>query len=297
MPPVVSEKNLGYGLRALPPDPRDFALGAFYDLPKLEELPEEYFLMPKKILDQKDSDFCTAFASVAASMDQENVELSPEFTFAMTKEIEGDFQSWGADLRTAAKSHVKIGALDIRMAPFSIKTHARDFLAHWENWPQELRDKAAVHKKQAYFSVEGPYDLFSTIMASLWKFRLELRSVFTGALWRPEWTRAPGGRIPNEELPKKGFGHAFKICGWKQIHGEPHLIAQLSNGEDQGDKGFFYFPRSIVVKEFTYGCFMFADLPKEETKETAAKKSQEFRRKKYGGWLAWLLAFIRRNWL
>ena len=87
MPPVVSEKNLGYGLRALPPDPRDFALGAFYDLPKLEELPEEYFLMPKKTPAKKKSVFSRGFASVAASMDQENVELSPEFPFAMTRKL------------------------------------------------------------------------------------------------------------------------------------------------------------------------------------------------------------------
>lgn len=240
-------QNLGFGLRPLPKDDRDFALGAFYDLPKLEELPPEFFLMPKKIEDQDNSDLCTAFASTSVTEDQEGIEMSPEFTFAMTKEIEGDFATWGADLRSACKSHTKIGALPKVESPFSLATHSRDFVANWTNWPQELKNKAAIHKKQNYFSVEGPYDLFDDIRASLWGYRLELRSIMTGVLWRPEWTHTfssdafNNGIIPTNELPKNGFGHAFKICGWKQIINEPYLIAQLSNGENIGDKGFFYF--------------------------------------------------------
>ena len=302
------EKRIYGGLQSLPPDDRDFALGAFYELPPLSELPSEYFLMPKRILDQKDSDLCTAFASVAASMDQEGVELSPEFTFAMTKKIEGDWHEWGANLRDAAKSHVKIGALPKELSPFSLATHPRDFIANWDNWPFELQEKAAAYRKQAYFSVEGPYDLFDNIRASLWKFRLELRSIWTGALWRLEWTRAVDGIIPNEELPKEGFGHAFKLCGWKQIivRGnldspsgdpvvyEPYLIAQLSNGEDTGDKGFYYFPREVVNREFTFGNYMFQDLPPSETKETSIEKSREFRTKKNEAFLAWLTSIVKK---
>jgi hypothetical protein len=52
-----------YGLLPLPKDDRDFKLGALYTLPKLSEIPDAFELDVLGIKDQRDSDFCTAFAT------------------------------------------------------------------------------------------------------------------------------------------------------------------------------------------------------------------------------------------
>lgn len=118
-------------------------------------------------------------------------------------------------------------------------------------------------------------DTFDKIRATLWQNRGEERSVLAGCTWRQEWTRAPGGLIPRS-YGNGGFGHAFKIFGWKKIDGETYLVAQLSNGSEIGDGGIFYFPRSVVNKEFTYGLFTFKDMPREEAEYLHKKKLAGF---------------------
>ena len=130
----------------------------------------------------------------------------------------------------------------------------------------ELDNKAAYFKKESYLAVKGQYDLMDDIRATLWANLENKQAILTGCLWRSVWTRTSGGIIPKFNLDKEGFGHAFAIVGWKEIAGEIYLIAQLSNGTDIGDKGYFYFPRSIVNKEFSYGCYVFNDMPAFEVK-------------------------------
>ena len=116
-------KRIG-GLNPLPPDNRDFKLGAAFTLPALSELPAEFEHPILGISDQGNSDMCGAFSSCSASELQEGVKLVPEYQFALIKELEGgDVDSFGADLRSIMKSHVKIGALEEKYRPqgFSIK--------------------------------------------------------------------------------------------------------------------------------------------------------------------------------
>lgn len=147
------EKQITGGLKTLPYDARDFSFGAIFGLPKLEELPDVYFIPPLAIKDQGNSDMCAAFASISASEDQEGVELSPEYVFMKAKEMEGDYTTWGLSLRDVCKVLTKIGSIEMKDAPFSLATKDRDFLANFSNWPPELDGKAIKHKKASYFAV------------------------------------------------------------------------------------------------------------------------------------------------
>lgn len=109
------------GLRPLPPDSRDFSFGAIFGLPKLEELPDVYFIPPLAIKNQGNSDMCAAFASASVSSDQEGVDLSAEYVFAQGKKLEGDWTTWGLDLRTICKVHVKIGAIEQSQSPYELQ--------------------------------------------------------------------------------------------------------------------------------------------------------------------------------
>ena len=140
-------------LRETPPDERDFSLGAITKLPELSEIPDDFMLDGIEIKDQKSTDFCTQFACCGMSQLQEGVSLSPEWSFARTKQITGDVNGYGEDLRTAVATHVKVGAVEAKDVPFSVRTKSSEFLRRIENYPPELEKKAFVHMKQSYVKV------------------------------------------------------------------------------------------------------------------------------------------------
>ena len=263
------------GLLPLKPDARDFSVGAIFAPIDVSEIPDDFSLGKLKVKDQGSSDFCSGYAVTSASELQEDVELSPLWQFAKTKELTGDWKSWGVNLRDACKSAVKFGSLPLNESPelapdwVSQRVWDRDDIANWTTWPAELDFKAEKHKKASYFSVsKGGYkDLFDAVQGELWRNREDKRGVVVGALWRPEWITAESGVI-SQEYGKEGFGHAFLFIGKKTINGVPYLVAHLSNG-DIGDNGEFYFSRNVVNKEIgKYGAFMFNDLPADYYKKT-----------------------------
>lgn len=258
---------LKQGLTELPFDGNDFPRVAVFGSIAPQDIPTGDFLvsMTISVKDQGDSDECTAFATVAASEDQEAVILDPHFTFYATKVLLlKDPESWGADLRSACKSHVKFGALEEEYAPFAANVE-RSMILDTRNWTEDHKALAYEHRKNSFFDVlkDSPYDTFDTIRGALWQNRSKMQSVITGAKWRAEWTDAPGGVIPEKDYRGvPGTPHAFVLKGQRVFDGVPHIVAQLSSGEDIGDKGIFYFPRGVVNDEFTYGCFSFEDMPR-----------------------------------
>lgn len=251
------------GLEKLAYDKRDLSLGGIFGFAKLTDVPDIDWIVkePLKMKNQLDKDFCTGYTVTEVSEDQEGVELSPDFQYAASCRIRGDYTKWGMDLRIAFKSAVEYGSLAVSDVPFLTDDKTRDFLANPVNWPLECWEKATAYKKQTFYAADGPYDIFDNIRSNLWKYKEEHRTIGVGAKWRNSWISAPNGVVP-DVYEDDGFGHAFKIFGQKMINGEPHLIAQLSNG-DIGDNGIYYFKRSVVNREFgDYGQFMYQDLPK-----------------------------------
>lgn len=260
------KNKIGGGLEELPFDPRDFSHEEVFGAMRADELPENDFMVAPifNIKDQGETDRCTAYATTAASEDQEGVVLDPNFTFFATKVLVSNSpDSWGANLRDACSSHVKYGGLEEEYAPLPL-TATRDQILSPEIWDEDHKALAYEHRKTSFFAVDGPHDIFDNIRSSLWMHRAKMQSVITGTKWRPSWTDAPAGKIP-AEYEENGSGHAFCFKGQRILDGVPHLVAQLSNGESIGDKGLFYFPREVVNKEFgKFGLFIFEDLPREK---------------------------------
>ena len=249
------------GLLELTPDSRDFSLGAITKLPKLEELPENFYHNPLEIKNQFNSDFCAAFSSCAASELQEGVNLSPEYQFALIKEIiGGDVDSFGADLRSAMKSFVKVGSIKKSDCPFTINQKDPSFLRRIENYPPELKQKALVHAKNTYVAISGQYDHFDNIRASIWLFREKKRVPVFGVRW--------GWPLDNpivQNITIGGEGHALYSTGWRKIGNETYLVVPNSYGEGYGEKGYFYFSREVINQYVSiYGTFVFIDLTPEE---------------------------------
>lgn len=253
-------------LQPLPKDLRDIKLGALYpDNKDPSVLPESFRASGGffGIKNQASTDFCTAFATIGASERQENIELDPVFTMMATKIIDGHIESFGANLRDAAKSHKEYGALEKKDAVFTIGNDRTKILTK-SNWPDDLFEKAKEHKKESFIMIEpyGKVDLFDAIRFAMWDGRIKSQEVVTGAYWKADWNK-PDGVIP-KTYSSFGMPHAFRFDGWDKINGELYLHAILSNGHGIGKQGEFWMPRIVANRELVYGSLIFNDVNPEE---------------------------------
>ena len=248
------------GLIELPKDERDYSVGALFDLPKLSELPSTYIVGAPMMKHQRDTDFCAAFASDSLSEIQEEIELCPEWVFAVAKDMDGQVDGFGTDLRTICKVHTKFGAIEAKDAPYSLeKGQDKDFLRRLENWPKDLFTKALAHKKGSYFMVkDSDTDDFDTIRRTMWKFRKEKCGVLFGVMWSWPLSDVYMRTVQN------GTGHALAILGWTtEADGQVYMYIQNSYGPDAGMGGRHYFSRD-VINAFAdrFGCFLLLDMPR-----------------------------------
>ncbi len=255
-------KILG-GLNPTPRDDRDFPLGKIVDLPHPDTLPKRFRLNPPfEVKDQKDSDFCTATMSTGISELQEDVELSPEWSFAVSKEMTRDVDAWGQNLRDALLAHVKVGAVAKTSVPFSLETKDVMFCRNIHNYPSYLKELAVRYRKQSLFKVVGPYDHFDNIRSAMYLFRDEKRAAGFGTLfpWR-------SNQKIMKEPPKNGGGHAMYTYGWDVIDGVQYLVVRNSYGKKAGDNGDHYFSRGVINEMVEmYSSYMLIDLDPETAK-------------------------------
>ena len=255
------ENKIKFGLRITKPDSRDFKLSSITRLPKLEELPEEFMLDPLSIKYQGNSDYCTAMACCGVSELQEEIELSPEWNFAVSKMISGDINGWGQDLRSAMKAHTRYGAIETRETSATLEKFDHTVLRDIKNYPDYLFSKAVKHRKKSYVSIDGPYDNFDNIRATIHKHKEEKRAVITGLLWK--WSMKEP--VITNVVSNRGEGHCIWICGWKKVNGQPMLILVNSYGNWSGDNGLFYVPRAVVNHAVNkFGSYTFVDMTPEE---------------------------------
>lgn len=243
---------------------RDFSykktFGAFTET----KLPDD-FTVDKQvwIKDQGSDDSCVGQAIAAVSETQEEVELSPWYTWSKTRQImNASLQVFGADPRSACKAAIKYGFLQKNVDTIINRNEA----ANWKNYTANEDNLAKLHRKGSFFKIDGGKDLFESIIFCLDRHKVDKMTAFVGTYWQPEWTYSAGGIIGNQ-WGNTALPHAFKASGLKYINGNPYLVCQLSNGENIGDKGIFYFPRE-QVNRFLFA-YAFYDLdPNIVKKET-----------------------------
>lgn len=260
----INEKKINTGLQPTPIDERDFQLGAFFNLPKVGELPTEFFLKPLKIKDQGFTDFCSAFATTSVSEIQEGVELNPIFSFGASKEITEDPESWGQNLRDACKAHVQYGALEEAEAQFKTENIDKYRSTHrnLSKWGPEARELAKKHCKESFWKITGQYDHFDNIRSAMWKFKEEKRAVIFGVEFG--WLMEDHVLAMENYKEQGASGHAMAIVGWES---KDYVITLQSYGLEAGNNGLQLMHRDAVNKlTEKYGAYMLIDMPKEDAK-------------------------------
>lgn len=275
-------KKRNYGLVFEPKDGTEYSLGSYVNLPKLEELPQEFQITPLEIKDQQSSDFCAGYGTCSMSEIQEGILFEPSWTFAKAKELLGDVDSYGTTIKSVLKVHCESGALPKQEAPFSIETKSSSFLRRIENWP-DVEDKAYPYRKGSYWHISGPYDFFDNARAAMWLFRDEKRTIGSGVDWG--W---PNNK-PIISTIGNGPGHFVYYNGWVTLeNGEPAMILTNSYGEDVGNYGQFYMTRDVFNFYCDkYGAYMLIDITPEE-----AKKAMEAGIKHNDNWLIRLIKYL-----
>lgn len=270
------------GLQPLPKDNRDFKLGALFDLPPIEELPEEFSLgclWVENQIEAREDDFCSAYATCGASELQEEVKLSRRYSFALSKELSGDKDEWGQDLRTAMKVHTKFGAVEEKDLDDKETLMDSVFARDITNYREILKSKALVHKKKTYIYAG---DTLDDIKRAIWKFRDEKRAIVLGVEWG--WSL----REYFIDKPTSGYGHALYAIGWNKLGLEVVNSAGLSSGNN----GRHILSKVVVNKYLPrFGAFMFIDMPREYVewlKENNAKADQN--------WISQFISLIKELW-
>lgn len=243
------------GLLPTPYDERDFQLGAITTLPPLSELPHIFILPNIEIKNQRNSDFCSQFMSCGMNGLEEGTSLSPEWAFAVSKQLSGDPDAFGQDLRTALSVHVKYGAIEAKDCPYTVDNKDTAFLRRITNYPS-LFVKATEHIKKSYVKVTGNFDAFDNIRSTIWKYRAEKRGVGTGFIFG--WDT--DDKIL-DTIPRSGGGHAMYYAGWTTIKNIPYLVVVNSYGKEAGDQGTHLVSREVAnYFEAIYGAYMFIDM-------------------------------------
>jgi len=259
------------GLKKLPEDKRDYALGAIFSLPKLEELPDEFEIKPYDILDQGGSDFCSAATRAGQkAITEDKMPFYPAL-FAISKEISGDPDEWGQDMRNAFKASIKSAPLT-ETAPETLKKALRSndwvYLRDIAHYPPEYIESGKKYADGSFFKVVSPfYDEFDTAKAALWKWRDEKRTIAIGVVFA--WS------LQTEKLEGTedgGFGHMMYVNGWNK----DGLIVVNSYGRDAGVDGKHIISRE-TINHFAkrYGMMMGVDMPKEKAKYCVEHKIKE----------------------
>lgn len=239
------------GLQLLPKDHRDFQLGFITTLPKLKDLPGIFTLGNTIIRHQAregNSDFCTAYSTVGMAYLEDGIEGSVEWSFAASKEISGDNEQFGQNMRTAMKTWRKYGSPPRDKVKIPAQLNHRRYLSNYADF---LKQEARILKKKAYVSTKGPYNAFDNIRASIWKYREEKRAVGIGLVFA--W---PVQQEYLETIKDGGFGHMMFVTGWKP----DYLEVVNSYGKGAGKDGKHWISKEVIehfVKR--YGAFMLID--------------------------------------
>lgn len=255
-------------------DARDFNHQVFFGATarQLKALPRSLGRTPRKIKNQGNTNFCTAFATSTASEFQEGIELSPEFQAAKIGEHSGYPITDGADPRKALEAARIFGSAPQDKVGYSLANKSDAFLADWNNWPQPLDMLAYPYEKASYFNInKGSFDPYDNI-------RLALTDAYTAngvgmafTQWKGDtWNYAENGFVDTLGGKVGGY-HAYVYLDYDSTYkGTEVLVVQNSVGEEYGDKGLQYFTREVIndiYKDPLSGAYMFRDLSPELIKK------------------------------
>ena len=257
-------KNTG-GL-PIRPDPRDDKFSEIvFGSPTLPDFPKTLGRKRNKAKNQSNSLSCTKHTTAGASEYQDGIELSAAYGWSLLCEKVKNFTPNGAEPRAAMGLSCEIGELAQADAQFTFPEDDPQIIGNWENWNQRevLKAYAERYKKAAYIKVVKVGDYFDSIRNALYVGKAKNQVVMAFGTWYGEWSQT---YVPTVYVNFSSY-HAYLFVDFDTIDGTEYLVVQNSYGENLGDRGYQYFPRETINKEFAKygtGLYVFEDLTPEQ---------------------------------
>jgi hypothetical protein len=260
----MAHKKNNTGLQQLPPDERDYQLGAYFLLPKT--LPKKFSLNPPTVKDQGDSDLCSCFSLSSMAEMMDGVEISPLWAFAVAKMLTGEPESWGLNMRDAFKVWTKYGAVPEKDAEYKSSQSSDQKIRYYGNWVKAYPMRFE-YGKGSFWSAGKT---FEEIKQAIYKFK---QPVAIGVIWR--WNY--GQKYLREDNATGGeFGHMMFAYGWE----DDYLKIQNSWGTGAGSRGRHCLHKDVINKYAPmFGAMTWSDLPADRAKyvlENELKESQNW---------------------
>lgn len=268
-----------HGLRPTRVDPKDKR----FEVRKLfgaVSFPDEYNAdfgtsMPNQNDDNRPT-ACTSYTIAEIGTDQDGVEYSRDYQFMKTLQamrVPPDTQ--GADARTAFKIPCTFGMLLKEHEPSEMSLNSQEWAAEQEHWDIHLDKEAEKNLKPAYLPIKKNPDYFDGIRHALMVGQKEHRTVGMATQWSADFRNTSRGKLTDS--PRNlVWGHMYKVCGWKQIDGEPYLIVKSWQGKKYGDKGLCYMSRSLCNRLMgVWGAYAatIQDLPTNTVEELKSRQA------------------------
>lgn len=251
------------GMLPLKPDHRDDAFSEIvFGAPSLPTFPKTLFRKRNRVKHQGQSLSCTKHATAGASEYQDGLELSAAWGWSRVCKKLGNFIPEGTDPRTAMGITCQEGELPQSLAKYTFPDDYYQIVGNWENWPDTSKE-AQPYRKAAYIKVKIVGDYFDSIRNALFVGKEKNQVVMAFGTWYQEWGQMI---VPSVYTNFAGY-HAYLFMDFDTIDGVQYLVAQNSYGENLGDKGYQYFPREVINREFAKygtGLYVFEDLTPEQ---------------------------------
>jgi hypothetical protein len=196
---------------------------------------------------------CAAYAGAVGNSYIRNMRFHPDWQAIKIGQKQGrSVDLNGSDPRATMNALRDDGSILWDASPLHLETHGIEQTGFGQYYSPGLNEQAQNNRITAYLSVDDAHDYFDDIRHAL--YRAYHKGSGTGPVvhafseFFTEWINPKGGIIPKDYKLSAGW-HAYLFIDWCEIDGELYLIAQNSYGE-VGDKGFLYFPREVVNREF-----------------------------------------------
>ena len=238
------------------PRERNFSHDRYFGSPDPSQLPKDGLHRPRRLVENQGATLrCGAYSVAVSNGYLRNTRFHPDWqAIAIGRKQGRPVDGYGSEPRACMNSLRDDGSLPWDASSFHLETHGVEQTAYEPYYPVDARTNAQDNRITAYLGVDEPYDTFDDIRWAL--FKAYHPSTGTGAVvhafgrWFDEWTDPRKGIIPTSYTRFAGW-HAYLFIDWTVIDGVEYLVAQNSYGTDVGDRGFLYFPREVINREFS----------------------------------------------
>lgn len=208
----------------------------------------------RQVENQKNTLRCTGYGTAVNGGYIHGVRFHPDWQAAKIGQLQGEsVDIGGGDPNAAMRSQRDCGYLPLILDTIhSLESNTIENTGMQSFDPDH--DYAAKEFRVAGFvSVDGPLDIFDDIRSAL--YQAYDSATHSGATvqafgkWYTVWY--PHSGIIPTAYNTGSFGyHHWLFVDFCSINGVPYLVAHNSGGDGIGDKGYFYFPREVVNREF-----------------------------------------------